>query len=441
MKPRSEPPKSSELFKKYMTDLGRILPKSHAPSRYLHWEELRRRTPPDGLTHEEWWFALKVLRSGQQRAVPLRDCSGGSFHYVLSDPVPEHLHKIDQRAAGSIQMPDQITNPETKDRYYVGSLIEEATTSSMIEGATTTRRVAKHMIQTGRKPADRSERMIFNNYLTMKLIGELRQEKLTKEMVFRIHEQITEETLEEPDGAGRLRRSDEKIWVGDDAGNVAHVPPSAAELDERMEAMCRFANGETPKEFMHPVLRSIILHFWLAYDHPFIDGNGRTARALFYWSMLHHGFWLFEFISISQIILGSKSKYSKSFIQTETDENDLTYFIRYHIDIVDKAIKQLHEYLHQKTKELREIEAQLNGVSALNHRQRALVVHALRHPDFRYTIQSHQTSHGVVYQTARTDLFGLVERGVLGKVKVGKRYHFTPARDLEQKLARLADRM
>ena len=55
--------------------------------------------------------------------------------------------------------------------------------------------------------------------------------------------------------------------------------------------------------FIHPMIRSIILHFWLAYDHPFVDGNGRTARALFYWSMLRHGYWLFEFISISQIIL------------------------------------------------------------------------------------------------------------------------------------------
>jgi Fic family protein len=63
---------------------------------------------------------------------------------------------------------------------------------------------------------------------------------------------------------------------------VFHTPPPAAELPARLEAMCDFANSKTPDTFIHPVVRGIFLHFWLAYDHPFVDGNGRTARALFY---------------------------------------------------------------------------------------------------------------------------------------------------------------
>ena len=176
-------------------------------------------------------------------------------------------------------MPEQITSPETKDRYYVRSLIEEATTSSQLEGAATTRRVAKEMIRSGRKPGNRSEKMILNNYLTMQRIGEIRDEPLTPALVFQIHRLVTDGTLDDATATGRFRRDDEHVVVGDDYGEVYHEPPPASQLEERLVLMCDFANGTTPGEFVHPAIRSIILHFWLAYDHPFLDGNGRTARA------------------------------------------------------------------------------------------------------------------------------------------------------------------
>ena len=204
-----------------------------------------------------------------------------------------------------------------------------------------------------------------------------------------------------------------------------------------MGAMCDFANGKTPRGFVHPVVRSIILHFWLAYNHPFIDGNGRTARALFYWSMLHHGYWLFEFLSISQILLKAPAKYARAFLYTETDENDLTYFILHQLDVIQRAIQGLHEYIKRKTRQLQVAEHELRGSAALNHRQRALISHALRHPHHRYTIHSHRMSHDVVYQTGRTDLLDLRDRGLLYARKIGRTWYFTPADGLEQKLARL----
>ena len=205
-----------------------------------------------------------------------------------------------------------------------------------------------------------------------------------------------------------------------------------------MAAMCDFANNKTPEGFVHPAIRSIILHFWLAYDHPFLDGNGRTARALFYWSMLNHGFWLCEFISISQIILKSPARYGRAYLYTETDENDLTYFIIYKLEIIRRAIGQLHDFIKRKTRQLQTIEADLRGLAFLNHRQRSLMSHALRHPHERYTIRSHRLSHNVVPQTARTDLLDLAKRGLLEGRKVGREWHFTPVADLEKKLTELS---
>jgi Fic family protein len=405
--------------------------------KYLHWDKLIYYPPPKGLTHEQWWFALKMKRRILFKQVPLNDKNRQPFKHLEVDPIPEMLHKIDQGAGGFIQMPKQIINPDTKDQYYISSLIQEAITSSQLEGAATTRRVAKEMIKTGRSPRDKSERMILNNFRTMQRIGRIKDKPLSKELIFEIHRLVTEKTLDEPSAAGRFRKANEKRVVGDMYNEVFHDPPPVNQLEKRMAAMCDFANGKTPKYFIHPVIRAIILHFWLAYDHPFVDGNGRTARALFYWSMLRHNFWLFEFISISQIIRKAPVKYGRAFLHTETDDNDLTYFILYHLDVIQRAIEELHKYIKRKTEKLQAIERQLRGVAVLNYRQRALISHALRHPHYKYTIKSHQISHNVVYQTSRTDLLDLERRGLLKSNKIGKTWYFTPVNDLEEKLAEL----
>jgi Fic family protein len=371
------------------------------------------------------------------KQIPLTDGSQKPFQYLTNDFVGETLHQIDQAVTTFNQMPEQIKNTETKNRYYVDSLIQEAFTSSQLEGAATTRVVAKEMIRTGRLPCDKSEQMILNNFAAMKHINKLKDESLSKELVFDIHQLVTTKTLDDSSAVGRFCTADEKVHVIDMYNEVFHDPPPANQLEERMAAMCAFANGRTPEYFIHPVIRAIILHFWLAYDHPFVDGNGRTARALFYWLMLRHKYWLFEFVSISQIIVKAPAKYARAFLYTETDDNDLTYFIIYHLNVIRQAIKALYEYIELKVKRLRSIENQLRGIQVLNHRQRALISHALRHPRHKYTFRSHQISHNVVYQTSRLDLLDLENRGLLTSKKIGKTWYFTPVGDLEEKLATL----
>jgi Fic family protein len=403
--------------------------------RYRHWDKLRHLEVPHGLSHREWWMLLKFQRTQEYRNCPLLSTRNEPFRYTLADPTSEYLHDIDSRASGTIAVADPITNPEMKDRYLINSLVAEAITSSQLEGAAVTREVAKEMIRTGRAPSGVGERMILNNFLTMQEIGKLRGQPLTQELVLRLHLIVTSETLDDPADAGRVRRADRRIDVGDEMRDVVfHVPPPAAQLKDRLAAMCEFANGVTPTGFVHPVIRSIILHFWLAYDHPFVDGNGRTARALFYWSMLRHGYWLCEFISISEIIRRAPTKYGRAFLYTETDDNDLTYFILYHLDIIHRAIDQLHEYLDRKAKERQTLVRQMRGMAVLNHRQQALISHALRHPQQVYTIESHRLSHNVVYQTARTDLLELAERGFLAASKHKKEWRFTPVSDLDERL-------
>lgn len=157
-----------------------------------------------------------------------------------------------------------------------------------------------------------------------------------------------------------------------------------------------FANaGTSGDDYLHPAIRAILLHFWVGHDHPFEDGNGRTARALFYWSMLNQGYWLAEYLTISKILTKAPAKYARSFLYTEWDDNDLTYFVLYQLSVVGRAIDELHSYLARKMREVREVEHMLRSVP-LNHRQLALLGHALRYPDATYTFASHANSNDVV---------------------------------------------
>ena len=417
--------------------LGVMLKQVTSPlvnGRYVHWDKLRRMPPPDGLDHRAWWAGLQFRRQAGRKEVGLLDPTGRPFSYMVVDPLPERLHHADSGARGLIGSDAAIPNKPTRDQYVVRSLIEESLTSSQLEGASMTRDAAKKMIREGRPPRDRSERMILNNYQTMERIQQITSQDLSPELVFEIQRIVTESTLDNPSGAGRFRRGDETIVIGDEQGEVFHTPPPAAALPDRMTRMCDFANAQGSNEFVHPMIRSIILHFWLAYDHPFVDGNGRTARALFYWSMLRHGYWLFTYVSISRIILRSPIQYGQAFLHTETDENDLTYFLLYHAEVIHKAVDELHAYLELKSRRLRQAESDLRGLQGLNPRQRNLVSHALRHPGETYTIEGHRSSHATVHQTARTDLLDLVARGLFTKTKVGRVGYFRAVADLEDRL-------
>lgn len=404
--------------------------------RYLHWDELRHRPAPSGLTHEQWWSAIRLARMLASKPLPLRDTAGRPFRLSQTDRGLEQLHRIDQRASGEVVVPELVTSPDLSRRYLINSLTEEAITSSQLEGANTTRRVAKDMLRSGRAPRTKGETMIVNNLHGLEFIRDLRDQPLTPETVIELQAVLTKDTLD-LDDVGRIQRPGEhRVEVEDSHGNVLHTPPPADELPERLADMCRFANGDlNPDGFLHPVVRAILVHFWLAYDHPFVDGNGRTARALFYWSMLREGYWLTEYLSISRILRGAPAKYGRSFLYTETDENDTTYFVLYQLEVICRAIDDLHDYLARKVAELRRVERSVKASGEFNSRQLALLGHAMRNPEAVYTFESHQRSHGVVYESARRDLLGLTERGLLVQRKIGRRFVFDPAPDLSDRLA------
>ncbi len=400
---------------------------------YLHWHELRKEPEVAGISHEAWWAALKLVRRARLHRLGLKDVQGRTFSFGLTDRLGEILHGLDEDRAGT------FIASAVADRFAASAALRESIASAQLAGAATGFEVAREMLRTGRPARDADERMICNQHLALQQVRGWRGGSLTPERVLELHRCLTAGTLAQPDAAGRLRRADERPSVPM-AAAPAYEPPPAAELPARLTLMCAFANGQTPAYFVHPVVRAIVLHFWLAYDHPFVDGNGRTARGLFYWAMLRQGYAIFDFVSISSLLLRAPARYFLSFLETETDDNDLTYFILQQAEVVGAARQALRERVVRKTDELRETGRQWRGFAQLNQRQQALVAHALRQPDTRYVISRHQHSHGVTHQTARDDLFDLVRRDLLTVTKERRVYIFRAADDLPGKIQAVTSR-
>jgi Fic family protein len=430
-----------EAFRKIVDPL---IYRATVGDRYLHWEKLGYRpVPKKGTTHAEWWAAIKLARMSLYKHLKFSDTEKKPFKIATPDPVLRLLSDADRNLSGRVTIPDQIQNPGTRDRYLMTAQIEEAITSSQLEGAATTRKVAADMLRSGRKPTDEGERMIWNNFRVMQFLRTIQNSPLTPALIAEIQQRITEGTLENPADAGRFRdgsdKGDDEVRVYGWKDEVLHTPPKSAEIAKRVEALCAFANEDPAKceFFVHPIIRAILLHFMLAYDHPFVDGNGRTARALFYWSMLRSGYWMVEYLSISQILRQAPSKYALSYLYTETDENDTTYFVLYQLEVLLRAIGMLHDYVIEKMREIEKTQALMKNSQRFNHRQLALLGHGLRNPDGTYTVTSHSMSHQVTRQTARVDLQELVDLKLLSSLRVGKGVVYRRMPDLETRLASL----
>jgi len=373
-------------------------------SKYLHWDEVRRKDMK-GADPKKMWALMSFLR--ETNMMPLK-IGSISLRYSVIGIFQHSLHEIDRRLSGEFLLNDL---PEkTAKRYSVSSLMEESIASSQIEGAVTTTRVAKTMLREGRKPKNHSEKMIFNNYKTMQFIKENKDEKITPQLILNIHKIITDDTLEDRSYEGRFRDSDDIVVQDSLTGEVYHEPPKSSEIPALIESLCDYINSD---EFVHPIIKGIIIHFLIAYIHPFVDGNGRLARSLQYWYSLQKGYRIFEYLAISRIIKERRGNYDRAYLLSETDGNDMTYFIRYVLRCIEDSLEELNTYVERKNKEYEGLMFAYEGYG-LNMRQMSILRDAVSSGE-PFSISEVQSSYQVSYQTATNDISKMVSLGLLKK--------------------------
>lgn len=197
------------------------------------------------------------------------------------------------------------------------------------------------------------------------------------------------------------------------------MPPLSEFIPQFVVDLCRFFNDSEPPTFIHPIIRGIVIHFMLAYMHPFVDGNGRTSRALFYWYMLREGYWLTEYLSISRIIYRSKNSYEKAFLCSEADGMDIGYFIAYHLMVLGLAFRALQSYLQRKIEE-REAAAAYLSIPGLNERQAEMIKMYADNPGEMYTVREFQARFQVTPTTVKSDLEQLMKMGIVRQIPLNK---------------------
>ena len=393
---------------------------------YYYWDNVKYRTPK-GIVPEDFWAAIKYLRRSNYKLYPFYTCELSLFE---TNKMQEILHNIDMNFGGVLAS-SSIIPDKNKQYYLLSSIMEEAIASSQMEGASTTRKVAKEMLRKQAKPKDKSQQMILNNYNTIRYLSAHKDQGLTPELLLDIHKKITENTLDNPEDEGRFRTDNNIHVMNVMTGEVAHEPPSYEQIEDSIIQLCIFINED--KTFIHPIIKAIILHFMISYLHPFVDGNGRTARSLFYWYMLKKGYWLTEYLSISRIIYKSKSQYEKAFLYTEHDDFDLGYFVNYNLKVFNEAFKELKLYLERKAKENAAILEY--RIPDLNERQIQIVKICAEKPNSMFTSKDLETRFNVSVKTIRSDLEGLVSVGLMETVPLNKRLTgYTRSKNFELRL-------
>ncbi len=400
---------------------------STSKPRYLFWDKVRYKPRPDGITAEEFWSLIKLFRkySANRVKAVVRDVNGDYFTWQPLPGLDYFLHEVDMQLGGALES-TLIEDQSTRRRFITRGIMEEAIASSQLEGASTSRRFAKRMLLEKRKPSNRSEKMIINNYQAMlEVEEELRHQDLSLDMLLHLHSILTKDTIDSKE-IGRFRKDQDNIVVCDTASQVVyHEPPPEKLLKKELVRFIKYANGGSKEhQFVHPLIKAIILHFWVGYLHPFTDGNGRLARTIFYWFLLRKGYWAFSYLPISRVIRNSSAQYRDAYIYSEQDDNDLTYFIDYNVRKLSQAKREFEEYVERKEIENRKMVEVARDKYHLNDRQTLLLRHLYKNSSATTSIKVHSHVNSISKMTARKDLEELERLGFLTSQKLGRERPF-----------------
>jgi Fic family protein len=400
------------LLKGSDAEIAPIVDKINAD--YEYWDKVKYKKTPEGYTPQMLWTQVKASRMRGMMVV----WNKYGINLSITSQMQRMCHDFDMKFGSFWEDDNDAPSPEK--RYYLSSsLMEEAIYSSKMEGASTTRVVAKEMLRKKKSPQNKAQQMILNNYNTIQFIVDHKDDPLTEEGLLYIHRLMTEKTLDNSDDAGRFRTNDKVVVADMVEGDIVYTPPTYKEIPEFVETLCDFFNNDSPNTFIHPIIKGIIVHFMLAYMHPFVDGNGRTARALFYWYMLKENYKLTEYMSISRVISKSKTSYEKAFRYTENDENDMGYFVAYNLKALETSFQQLRDYIQRKQQEKKAASAFMM-TGNVNYRQAMVLQRLTDEPDTIFTVKDVQELFSISSMTARKDLTDLVQQGYLTEIAINK---------------------
>lgn len=398
-------------------DIIESLIQNYTETRYLNKKDIMYRLKPPTRI-EEAWPTIIDYRKKHGWATPLIDQQNNKFWFYLPQSTLNRLELIEKTATDNIF---QHAQKSIQNSVILEALIDEAFNSSVIEGAFSTRKRTKEMVEKKLQPTNKSEQMIINNFKALDFIIQNLSSPLDEGMILSIYRILTENALDEGCKAEKYR--DDLVFVCDaNSSQPIYTAPPHSQVQSLMDSLIKFIN--IPDD-LNPVVKASIIHFYFVYIHPFFDGNGRTARAISYMYLLQKGYDFFKFFSISSVIREQKTKYYKAIKETEDYESDLSYFVNFNVEMILDSILRIMEKFNQEYG-YRLILVYLNQAGIiLSPRQKKALSTFLKADKNYTTIDEYAKKLKVTYETARSDLNQLSELGLFKKTKIGKRFIYT----------------
>lgn len=380
--------------------------------RYMTREEIAYRLPVS-LPITQFWPVMEEARRKAAVRLPLLAQNGEPFWFVVNKSIEEQCDAVARMARRS-DLLDGLAPEVIED-----ATIDEAVWSSAIEGAFTSRAEAARIIRQNKTPANKSEQMVKNNYKALLYVLESLEAPITAKTLTDIAGIVTDGASDERIDAFRK----EPVYVMGREG-VIYTPPDARDVPRLMDDLLEFI-GESE---LHPLLKACIAHFYFVYVHPFMDGNGRTARALSYMMLLRTGYDFFRYFSISGLVARERNGYYKAMRNVEQDGNDMTYFIDFYSSMLSRSVQKMEDQFVRHILTGRKLKA-LEAAGRLNERQLRGTRWLLEGEPERVTVETWKKKYRITTETARRDLLLLCEEGVLERTLEGRKAVFRILRE------------
>jgi Fic family protein len=257
--------------------------------------------------------------------------------------------KYTQRTVNNLlkitQARDVILNAKIIPRWDVSlrrdALIRSAHSSTAIEGNKLTLEEVSQLAQGRKIMATRKEKQEVLNYLNVlqNIQNYQYNGKITEKLLLKLHKDITKETLDNPADEGNYRTV--QVVVGNKfTGEVIFTPPKTEEVPQLTKALLGWINQEIE---LSPVLIAGLAHYELVRIHPFVDGNGRTARALATLILYIRDFDIKRFFTLDDYYDSDRKAYYTALKSVDKNTLDTTQWIEYFTDSVLISINEVKQ--------------------------------------------------------------------------------------------------
>ena len=240
------------------------------------------------------------------------------------------------------------------------ALIKSAHASTSIEGnKLSLGEVSDLMIGREITAAAKDKKEVLNYFEALKHLDTLAKEKeIAQKDILKLHKIITKGVLDDPKNSGHYRTPvDEKkrgrVVVAERVGQftrrITFMPPPAKEVATEMKKFIVWLNSKEAKE-VDTVLEAGITHYEFVRIHPFVDGNGRTARALASLILLRQGFDTKRFFALDDFYNSDRPRYYEALKTVDPKILDLTAWIEYFCEGVAVSAKAVKDKIIMLTK-------------------------------------------------------------------------------------------